>query len=131
MRRPLQLIAILLATASLAGCAAANQNSSAGNFEGDERDVAQVIDDLKSTRDYEEVCSRIFTDALAQSLEADGQDCVDEVEATRRDVADTDMEVDDVTVTGDEATAEVSQEGRTATFELERSGESWQISSLG
>jgi hypothetical protein len=131
MRRPLTLIALLLATGSLAGCTAANQDKSAGSFEGAERDVAQVIDDLKGSRDPEEVCSRLFTDAYAQSLEADGHDCVDEVQAMIRDTASTDMDVDDVTVTGDRATAKVSQGDATATFELERSGESWQISSLG
>ena len=131
MRRPLTLIALLLATGTFAGCTAANQNSSAGGFEGAERDVAQTIDDLKSSRDPEEVCSRLFTDAFAKSLEADGHDCVDEVQATIRDTANTDMDVDDVTVTGDRATAKVSQGDASATFELERDGESWQISSLG
>ena len=131
MRRPLTLIALLLATGTLAGCTGANQNSSAGGFEGAERDVAQTIDDLKSSRDPEEVCSRLFTDAFAKSLEADGHDCVDEMQATIRDTANTDMDVDDVTVTGDRATAKVSQGDTSATFELERSGESWQISSLG
>ena len=131
MRRPLTLIALLLATGTLAGCTAANQNTSAGDFKGAERDVAQTIDDLKSARDYEEVCSRLFTDAFAKSLEADGHDCVDEVQSTFRDVANTDMDVDDVTITGDRATAKVSQGDASATFELERSGESWQISSLG
>jgi hypothetical protein len=131
MRHPLTLIALLLATGTLAGCTTANQNTSAGDFKGAERDVAQTIDDLKSSRDPEEVCSRLFTDAFAKSLEADGHDCVDEVQATIRDTANTDMDVDDVTVTGDRATAKVSQGDATATFELERSGESWQISSLG
>ena len=131
MRRPLTLIALLLATASLAGCGTSGQSNSAGSFEGAERDVAQVIDDLKSSRDPEEVCSRLLTDAYAQSLAADGHDCVDEVQAMIRDTASTDMDVDDVTVTGDRATAKVSQDDATATFELERSGESWQISSLG
>ena len=131
MRRPLTLIALLLATGTLAGCTAGNQNSSAGGFKGAERDVAQTIDDLKSSRDPEEVCSRLFTDAFAKSLEADGHDCVDEVQATIRDTANTDMDVDDVTVTGDRATAKVSQGDASATFELERDGESWQISSLG
>jgi hypothetical protein len=131
MRHPHTLIALLLATGTLAGCTTANQNTSAGDFKGAERDVAQTIDDLKSSRDPEEVCSRLFTDAFAKSLEADGHDCVDEVQATIRDTANTDMDVDDVTVTGDRATAKVSQGDATATFELERSGESWQISSLG
>jgi hypothetical protein len=131
MRRPLSLIALLLATGSLAGCAAGNQNASAGDFEGAERDVAQVIDDLKTSRDPEEVCSRLFTDAYAKSLEADGEDCVDEVQAAFRDVANTDMDVDDVTVTGTRATAKVSQGDESATFELERGDDGWQISSLG
>ena len=131
MRRLPPLLALLLATGSLAGCTAAGQNSSAGDFDGAERDVAQVIDDLKGARDYDEVCSRIFTDAFAKSLESDGHDCVDEVEATFRDVANTDMKVDDVSVSGTRATAKVSQEGLSSTFELTRSGSSWQISSFG
>ena len=131
MRRPMPLIALLLAVLALSGCTAANQNTSAGSFKGAERDAAQAIDDLKASRDPEEICSRIFTDAFAKSLEADGHDCVDEVQATIRDTANTDMDVDDVTVSGDRATAKVSQGDDTATFELEKSGNSWQISSLG
>jgi hypothetical protein len=131
MRRPLTLIALLLATGSLAGCTAAGQNASAGSFEGEERDVAQVIDDLKGSRDPEEICSRYFTDAFAKSLAAGDEDCVDEVQATIRDVAGTGLDVDDVTVTGDRATAKVSQDGKDATFELERGDDGWQISSLG
>ena len=131
MRRPMPLIALLLAVLALSGCTAANQNTSAGSFEGAEKDVAQVVDDLKASRDPEEICSRIFTDAFAKSLEADGHDCVDEVQATIRDTANTDMDVDDVTVTGDRATAKVSQGEDTATFELEKTRDGWQISSLG
>ena len=131
MRRLPSLLALLLATAALAGCTAAGQSSSAGDFEGAERDVAQVVDDLKGTRDPDEICSRIFTDDFAKSLEAGGHDCIDEVRATIRDTADTDMKVDDVTISGSTATAKVSQDGKTATFELERDGESWRISSLG
>jgi hypothetical protein len=131
MRRPAVLLASLLAAAALAGCSQANPNASAGSFEGDERDVAQVVDDLKSTRDPEEICSRIFTDGLARSLAAGGHDCVDEVQATIRDVASTDLDVRDVTISGSTARAEVRQDDATATFELQRSGESWRISSLG
>jgi len=131
MRRSLPPIALVLAVLALTGCTAGNQNASAGSFKGAEKDVAQVVDDLKASRDPEEICSRIFTDAFAKSLEAGGRDCVDEVQATIRDTANTDMDVDDVTVSGDRATAKVSQGDDTATFELEKSGNSWQISSLG
>jgi len=131
MRRLMPLIALLLAVAVLSGCAAAGQHNSAGSFKGAEHDVVQVIDDLKASRDPEEVCSRIFTDAFAKSLEAGGRDCVDEVQATIRDTANTDMDVDDVAVTGDRATAKVSQGDDSATFELEKTRDGWQISSLG
>ena len=130
MRRPFLLLAILIA-ATLTGCTSGNQNTSAGDFEGAERDVVQVIDDLKGSRDPEEICSRILTDEFAKSLEADGHDCVAEVQATIRDTATTDMDVRDVTITGSTATAEVRQDDLSATFELERDGESWRISSFG
>jgi len=130
MRR-LTLIALLLAGAALTGCAAGNPNASAGDFKGTERDVAQVIDDLKGSRDPEEICSRMLTDAFAKSLASGGRDCVDEVKAALRDVADTGMKVKDVTVTGSTARAAVSQDELSSTFELERSGTSWQIDSFG
>jgi hypothetical protein len=131
MRRLPALLALLLATTALAGCATTNPNASAGDFKGGERDVAQVVDDLKSSRDPEEVCSRILTDEFAKSLEADGHDCVDEVKAAIRDTADTDMDVKKVTISGSTAQAEVEQDGRTATFELQRGRDGWQISSFG
>ena len=68
---------------------------------------------------------------FVRSLEADGHDCVAEVQATIRDTATTDMDVRDVTITGSTATAEVRQDDLSATFELERDGESWRISSFG
>ncbi len=131
MRRLTLLLALLTAVAALAGCTQANPNASAGDFEGAERDVAQVVDDLKGSRDPEEVCSRILTDDLARSLESGGRDCVEEVQAMIRDTADTDLDVRDVTISGSTARAEVRQGDAAATFELERSGESWRISSLG
>jgi len=122
--------AVLLAACTLGGCTVAQPNASAGDFEGTEADVAQVIDDLKGSRDPEEICSRIFADALAQSLKAGSRDCVDEVDAMIRDVGSINMDVQDVTVTGTTARAQVRQSGKTATFELARSRGGWQITSL-
>ena len=129
MRRPPFLLALLLA-ATLTGCTA-NPNASAGDFDGAERDVAQVVDDLKGSRDPEKICSRMLTDEFAKSLEAGGRDCVEELQAAIRDTADTAMEVRDVTITGSTARAEVRQDDSSATFELVRDGESWRISSFG
>jgi len=124
-------LAVLLAAFALGGCAAAQPNASAGDFEGAESDVAQVIDDLKGSRDPEEICSRIFADELAKSLAAGSRDCVDEVDAMLRDVGSTDLDVQDVTISGTTARAQVRQSGKSATFELARGDAGWQITSLG
>ena len=131
--RTLTPLAALLAAVALGGCAATQPNASAGDFKGAESDVAQVIDDLKGSRDPEEVCSRIFADALARSLAAAGRDCAAEVDAMLQDVSSTDLQVRDVTISGSTARAVVRQgdKGKTATFELARDGSSWQITSIG
>ena len=129
--RHLPVLLLLVAAVALGGCAAGNPDASAGDFKGAERDVAQVIDDLKASRDPGEICSRMFADELAKSLAAGGRDCVDEVDAMLRDVGSTDLDVEDVTVSGTTARAEVSQDGRTATFELARGSGGWRITSLG
>ena len=122
----------LLAALALGGCTATNPNASAGDFKGAENDVAQVIDDLKASRDPGEICSKMFADGLAKSLAAGGRTCTDEVDAMLRDVGSTDLDVKDVTVSGDTARAEVSQDGKTATFELARGKDGgWRITSLG
>src|SRR5215218_5050667 len=124
-------VAVLLAACAFGGCAASQPNASAGDFEGAERDVAQVIDDLKGSRDPEEICSRIFADDLAKSLAAGSRDCVEEVDAMLRDVGSTELDVEDVTISGTTARAEVRQSGESATFELARGDAGWQITSLG
>jgi len=131
MRSLFVFFAVLIAACALGGCAAAQPNASAGEFEGGERDVAQVIDDLKGSRDPEEICSRIFADELAKSLAAGSRDCVDEVDAMLRDVGSTDLDVQDVTISGTTARAQVRQSGKSATFELARGDAGWQITSLG
>jgi hypothetical protein len=131
MRSLPALLAVPAAAFALGGCTAGQPNQSAGDFEGTEADVAQVIDDLKGSRDPEEICSRIFADDLAASLAAGSRDCVDEVDAMIRDVGSIDMDVEDVTVAGTTARAQVRQSGKTATFEIARSRGGWQITSLG
>ena len=134
MRRVQSSITLAAAALALAGCAAQGP-SSAGDFKGDERDVAAVIDDLQNagrSGDPEKVCNDIFTTELANRFKAGSSTCVDEVEDAMRDVNDYDLEVQDVTVTGDTATAKVRQgkEHRTATFTFQRVGSGWRASGL-
>jgi hypothetical protein len=119
---------------ALGGCTATPPSSSK-NFQGAERDVAKVVDDISTAGrggDPEKLCNEIFTAELANRFKAGNSTCVDEVEKAMRDVNDYDIEVTDVTVTGNTATAKVKQgkEGRTGTFGFERVGNAWRASSL-
>ena len=90
-----------------------------------------MIDDLKGSRNPDEICKDYLTQDFARSLAAGGRDCQDEVEAMMRDIAGTDLDVRKVTISGSTAQAEVRQGGKSATFELERGSGGWQISSFG
>jgi hypothetical protein len=132
--RPIHALVTPAAVAlALAGCAA-QQDPSADRFQGAEREIAELVDDLASASrngDGEEICTRILSSELAEELAA-GEECKDEVGKAVADANDFDLEVRDVTVTGRTARAEVRQgdEGRTATFEFERGSGGWRATSL-
>jgi hypothetical protein len=133
MRRVHALITIA-ATLALAGCTA-TPPSSAGDFKGAEKDVAQVVDDMQKagrTGKPDDLCNDIFTAELADKFKAGSATCVDEVEKAMRDVNDYDMKVTDITINGSTATAKVEQgkEKRSGTIGLERVGNSWRVSSI-
>ena len=79
----------------LAGCgAAAQESSSVEKFKsGDEREVAQKIEDLQqagSKRDPETICAEILAKSLVQELEAAGASCTDEMKKAIEDADDYD-----------------------------------------
>jgi hypothetical protein len=134
MRRLHTFLTPALAALVLAGCGG-QASSSADEFQGAERDVAEVVDDLASAArsgDGEEICTRIVSSELAEELAAGG-DCQDEAAAAVGDADEFDLEVRDVTVSGSTARAQVRQidDGRMATFELERAGRGWRVTSFG
>jgi hypothetical protein len=133
MRRlPLSLLAVLAALA--AGCGAAA--SSTGDFEGAEREVAQVVEDLEEAATEDEprrVCTQLLARPVAQRL---GRNCVRVVQRAF-DQADTyALTVDDVRVTGTRARARIltgrdEDEDEAETLELVREGNGWRLASLG
>jgi hypothetical protein len=134
MRRVHALITAAAAAFAFAGCSA-TPPSSAGDFKGADRDVAQVVDDMqKAGRNGkpDKVCNDIFTAALAEKFKAGNATCIDEVEKAMRDVNDYDIKVQDITITGDTATAKVTQgrEKVNGTIGFERVGSSWRVSSI-
>jgi hypothetical protein len=130
-------LAVPLVLAALAaGCGASA--SSAGDFEGEERRVADVVEKLQSageTGDAAEICNEVLASDLREEMQAADLDCEQELDKAIQDADDFELEVEDVTITGDTATARVrgreGDEETVRTFEFEREGSGWRATSLG
>ncbi len=129
-----RLLVAMLALLALAGCGA-SEESSVERFQGQERAVAQKVEDLQEageSRRPEDICSDILSRTLVDQLEAAGTTCADEMGKAIDDADDFALDVRDVTVTGEEATARVQRgdDGPTVTFEFVRENGQWRATSL-
>jgi len=137
------LVAGLLALTA-AGCAGqTSSKSSAEDFTGVKKDVAQVVEDLQSAvskADGKKVCNEILAKPLSSSVSKGGKTCKDILDDNLSDVDTSGMKVTSVTVTGDTAKAVVVSDGgsgdpdRTNTFTLVKDTGAngvWKISSFG
>ena len=131
------LLAVPLVLAALAsGCA--SSPSSAGDFTGDARKVADQVERIQSageTGDAGVICDDVLAKSLRDQIAAAGSNCESEMDKAIKDADDYDLAVEDVTITGDRATAKVK--GRVGDrdavrdFEFVREGSSWRATSLG
>ena len=126
---------VLLAVLALAGCGAQPEPSSVEKFKGEERAVAQKVEDLQEAgegRNPDDICSDILASSLVQQLEAAGVKCADEMEKAIDDADDYDLQVQDVTVSGSTATAEVRRgdDGPSETMEFTKENGQWRATSL-
>jgi hypothetical protein len=135
MRRSLAAVPLVLA-ALAAGCA--GSSSSANDFEGEQKRVADVVEKLQSageTGDAKEICDEVLARSLADQIKAAGSTCEQEMDKAIKDADDFDLEVEKVSLDGNTATAEVKGRDRGAdrvrTFEFERDGSNWRVTSLG
>ena len=132
MKRRLAILPLLL----LAGCgASSSQPSSVDDFQGEERAVAQKVEDLQEAgerREPETICTQILARALVEQLEAAGTDCTEEMEKAVEDADDYALDVTDVTISGSTATAKVrrGEDGPTETMEFTQEGGQWRATSL-
>jgi hypothetical protein len=137
MRR--SLLAIPLALAALAaGCTSSGGASSAGDFQGEEKKVADQVEKLESagkSTDAEVICTEILAKSFSDQIASAGSSCVDEVDKAIKDADDFTLTVEDVTIDGDTATAKVkgkeAGEDQVRTFEFEREGSDWRATNLG
>jgi hypothetical protein len=129
------LLAIPLAVAVIAsGCAT---TSSSGDFDGEEKKVADVVEKLQTagkSGDAKQICDEVLAKALRDEIQAAGSNCEQEVDKALTDADDFDLEVQDVTVTGTEATAQVKGRDRGTDRVLElrfvREGADWRATAL-
>ncbi len=138
---PVAVRPILLAftaALALAGCGATDSDSSA-DFEGEERLVANTIEDISDAArsdDAEEICS-LFSEALVDKVRTaagDGVRCEDAIEDAIDDVDSFDVKVLSVRIDGTAATAAVeSKENDDKTrdsFGLVKEGRRWKVNAL-
>ncbi len=132
--RPALLLCVL--ACSLAACGAETRDS-AKEFSGAQRAVAAAVEDLEAAArddDSEAVCTKLLAESLLAELKARGTNCTAAVKDAFKDADSMDLTVDDVTISGEQATAQVTSgtgdSKRSDTLELERAGAGWRISSL-
>ena len=128
-------LAILLLVA-VAGCGAQSSKSSTDRFnDPDQKAVAQKVEDLEKagkTGKPEDICSDILAKSLVSQLDAAGTSCQTEMQKAIDDANDFDLEVRKVTITGNEAKAEVQQgdDGPTETMTFTKEGDDWRATAL-
>jgi hypothetical protein len=136
MRALLRLLPLVLVV-GLVGCGPAPKT--AKKFTGADSDVAKTIETLQSDasgRKPSAICSDVLSRALADKLKSPGNDCAGEMEKITGDADDFNLEVTDVTVTGNTATAKVkARRGDTkngsVTYSLVKEDGDWRLSDLG
>jgi|SRR3954451_12622384 hypothetical protein len=140
MRTPPALLAALAGCALVLGaCTSSSSKSSAGDFQGPQRVVAQTIEDFQkagSRRDANKVCEDFLAPALIRTIEtASRTTCANALDDRLDDADSFGLTVEKVAISGDTATAQVKSDtgdtDRVDTFRLVRVGRNWKLSQLG
>jgi hypothetical protein len=135
MRRSLLAVPLVLA-ALAAGCAGGASSSS--DFQGEEKKVADQIEKLETagkSGNAKEICTDVLAKSVSDQIAQAGSSCEEELDKAIKDADDFSLDVEDVTINGNTATAKVKgKEGgkdQVRTFEFERDGSSWRATTLG
>jgi hypothetical protein len=134
MRR-LLLASILVSALALGGCTTSTSSSSSSKkFTGAQADVAKAVSDLQKAaqrKDGAKVCSELLAKSAVGEL-GGASTCPDEVNKAITDSDEFALDVQDVTVNGDQATAKVRQgkTGKTKLVRFVKEGTSWKLTGL-
>jgi uncharacterized lipoprotein YmbA len=129
-------LALLAAAALVLGGCGAAQTNSASKFKGEQGQVAKLVDDLASAgqkKDAAKICDQILSQQLVAQLRQAGGNCQVEMKKAIDDADNYDLQVQSVTVNGNQAQAKVRQgkSGPVATFQFVKENGGWRASSLG
>jgi putative lumazine-binding protein len=134
-----RLVALLGAgVLTLSACGQTEKNS-AGDFKGDQKAVAQTIEDLqKASRkgDETKICTEILAPALVTKIKtASNGTCEKVLKDALQDVDSYELQVKKVAINGTSATATITSDTgkhtRTDTLTLVKDGNAWKIATLG
>jgi hypothetical protein len=130
------MLLAVLGAAALAGCGA--EASSTDDFEGEERRVAQVVEDFQSAGEDEDsrrICRQILARTVVQRLREEDLQCEREIDRSLEETTSFELDVEDVRIRGDRAVAQVTSESegeeRTDRLTLVRERGAWRIAVLG
>ena len=137
--RPLLFVLVALAAALLAGCTqSTTSNDSSGKFRGDQRLVANAIEDFQSAAskgDQGKVCRDLLAQSLRTRLSRGRGGCLATVDAALKDTDTFDLTVQSVRITGGKAIARLQEDigkgTRTVTLGLVKEGPGWKLAQLG
>ena len=128
---------ICLLAVVIAGCGSSAPRDSAEEFSGEKAKVASPIEALETAardRAPEIVCSQLLTERLLAQLKETGTNCRTAVKEAFDDADSVDLTVDQITISGDKATAKVTSgkgsDKKSDTLELTRDGVVWKIDLL-
>jgi hypothetical protein len=122
---------------TLSACGAAAPRDSAEDFSGEKRAVAAAVEDMEEAarkNDSDRLCTKLLSEELLAAAKEEGINCVTAIRDAFKDASSKDLTVDEVSIRGNTATAEVTSgagsDEKKDTLELEKAGASWRISGL-
>jgi hypothetical protein len=131
-----RVVLLLLLLVAVAGCGTQSSKSSADKFSNpDEKAVAQKVEDLESAGKRgkaDDICSDILAKSLVTQLDRAGTTCGSEMKKAIDDANEFNLTVEKVTVTGNNATADVKQgdKGPVEKMQFTKENGQWRATAL-
>jgi hypothetical protein len=133
------LIFAAVAVLAVSGCTTqSSSNDSSGKFKGDQRLVANTVEDFESAAskgDQDEICRDLLAKPLVARFAKQGGSCENAVDSTLKDTDSFGLTVESVAINGDQAVAHVKADrGKNdvdRTLTLVKEGNGWRISEFG